>query len=265
MKNLRAKAASTRGGHALVAARPARSRSHISPTPDPSVHERVTQIVMIEDEPGIGDFVKRGLGARGFRVSRAFDGDSGLESALGEQVSLVLLDLMLPGRPGLEVLTELAQRRPGLPVIVLTARGQLEDRVEGLDAGAADYLVKPFMLAELEARIRAQLRSARQAPVTEIRTAGLELNLLTRQVLSGGCPVRLSNTEFELLLYLMQNPGTTLSRERILRAVWGYKHDPGTNILDVYIGYLRRKLGTDERQAPIKTVRSLGYRLDTGG
>ena len=231
----------------------------------PSIHELVTEIVMIEDEPEIGDFVKRGLGARGFRVSCAFDGDSGLECALGKRVALVVLDLMLPGRPGLEILIELAQRRPGLPVIVLTARGQLEDRVEGLDAGAADYLVKPFMLAELEARIRAQLRSARQAPLTEMRAAGLEMNLLTRQVLSGGRPVQLSNTEFELLGYLMRNPGTALSRERILRAVWGYTHDPGTNIVDVYIGYLRGKLGTDERQAPIKTVRSLGYRFDTSG
>lgn len=146
-------------------------------------------------------------------------------------------------------------------MIVLSARGQIEDRVEGLNAGAADYLVKPFMLAELEARIRAQLRSARQAPLTEIRAAGLEINLLTRQVLSGGSPVRLSNTEFELLLYLMRNPGRILTRERILRVVWGYTHDPGTNIVDVYIGYLRRKLGTDELPAPIKTVRSLGYRL----
>jgi DNA-binding response OmpR family regulator len=224
-----------------------------------------TEIVMIEDEPGIGDFVKRGLAARGFEVSCALDGDSGLERALGDRVALVLLDLMLPGRPGLEVLSELVQRRPGLPVIVLTARGQLEDRVEGLNAGAVDYLVKPFMLAELEARIRAQLRSARQAPVTEIRAGRLEINLLTRQVLSEGRPVRLSNTEFELLLYLMRNPGRTLTRERILRVVWGYTHDPGTNIVDVYIGYLRRKLGTDERLAPIKTVRSLGYRFDSMG
>jgi DNA-binding response OmpR family regulator len=224
-----------------------------------------TEIVMIEDEPGIGDFVKRGLAARGFLVSCALDGDSGLERALGDRVALVLLDLMLPGRSGLEVLGELVERRPGLPVIVLTARGQLEDRVEGLNAGAVDYLVKPFMLAELEARIRAQLRSARQAPVTEIRAAGLEVNLLTRQVLSGGRPVRLSNTEFELLLYLMRNPGSTLTRERILRVVWGYRHDPGTNIVDVYIGYLRRKLGADQRLAPIKTVRSLGYRFDSVG
>ena len=222
-----------------------------------------TEIVMIEDEPGIGDFVKRGLAARGFQVSCALDGDSGLERALGDRVALVLLDLMLPGRPGLEVLSELVQQRPGLPVIVLTARSQLEDRVEGLNAGAVDYLVKPFMLAELEARIRAQLRSARQAPVTEIRAAGLEINLLTRQVQTGGRPVRLSNTEFELLLYLMRNPGRTLTRERILRVVWGYTHDPGTNIVDVYIGYLRRKLATDEGPAPIRTVRSLGYQLDT--
>ena len=128
-----------------------------------TVTPAVTEIVMIEDEPGISDFVKRGLDARGFQVDCAFDGDSGLECALGDRVALVLLDLMLPGRPGLEVLSELVERRPGLPVIVLTARGQLEDRVEGLNAGAADYLVKPFMLAELEARIRAQLRSARQA------------------------------------------------------------------------------------------------------
>ena len=228
-----------------------------------TVTPAVTEVVMIEDEPGISDFVKRGLGARGFQVSCALDGDSGLDCALGDRVALVLLDLMLPGRPGLEVLSELVERRPGLPVIVLTARGQLEDRVAGLDAGAADYLVKPFMLAELEARIRAQLRSARQAPLTEIRVAGLEINLLTRQVLSGGSPVKLSNTEFELLLYLMRNPGRTLTRDRILRVVWGYTHDPGTNIVDVYIGYLRRKLGTDERPAPIKTVRSIGYRLDS--
>ena len=230
-----------------------------------TVTPAATEIVMIEDEPGISDFVKRGLDARGFQVDCAFDGDSGLECALGDRVALVLLDLMLPGRPGLQVLSELVERRPGLPVIVLTARGQLEDRVEGLNAGAADYLVKPFMLAELEARIRAQLRSARQAPLTEIRAAGLEISLLTRQVLSWGRPVKLSNTEFELLLYLMQNPGRTLTRERILRAVWGYTHDPGTNIVDVYIGYLRRKLGTDEQPAPIKTVRSLGYRLDRVG
>jgi DNA-binding response OmpR family regulator len=225
---------------------------------DPSV----AQIVLIEDEPGIVDFVTRGLSARGFSVRAARDGESGLDYALGDRVDLVVLDLMLPRRSGEEVLAELVERRPGLPVIVLTAKGELEDRVDGLNAGAADYLVKPFALAELEARIRAQLRVARQAPATTIRNAGLVVDLLTREVRNDGQLVRLTNTEFELLAYLMNHPGRMLSRERILRAVWGYEHDPATNIVDVYIGYLRRKLGAGGRAVPIKTVRSLGYQLE---
>jgi DNA-binding response OmpR family regulator len=222
----------------------------------------VAQIVLIEDEPGIVDFVTRGLSARGFSVRAARDGESGLDCALGDRVDLVVLDLMLPHRSGEEVLAELVERRPGLPVIVLTAKGELEDRVDGLNAGAADYLVKPFALAELEARIRAQLRVARQAPATTIRNAGLVVDLLTREVRNDGQLVRLTNTEFELLAYLMNHPGRMLSRERILRAVWGYEHDPATNIVDVYIGYLRRKLGAGGRVVPIKTVRSLGYQLE---
>jgi DNA-binding response OmpR family regulator len=225
----------------------------------------VAQIVLIEDEPGIVDFVTRGLSARGFSVRAALDGESGLDCALGDRVDLVVLDLMLPRLSGEEVLAELVERRPGLPVIVLTAKGQLEDRVDGLNAGAADYLVKPFALAELEARIRAQLRVARQAPATTIRNAGLVMDLLTREVRNDGQLVRLTNTEFELLAYLMNHPGRMLSRERILRAVWGYEHDPATNIVDVYIGYLRRKLGAGGREVPIKTVRSLGYQLEDSG
>ncbi len=222
----------------------------------------MAQIVLIEDEPGIVDFVERGLRARGFAVRCALDGEVGLELALGERVDLVVLDLMLPRRGGMEVLAELVEHRPGLPVIVLTARGSLEDRVGGLDAGAVDYLVKPFALAELEARIRAQLRVARQTPTTTIRTAGLEVDLLSREVRHDGQLVRLTKTEFDLLAYFMNNPGRTLTREQILRAVWGYEHDPATNIVDVYIGYLRRKLGTAERSVPIRTVRSLGYQLE---
>jgi DNA-binding response OmpR family regulator len=221
--------------------------------------------VLVEDEPGIVDFVERGLRARGFSVRSALDGDSGLEFALGDRVDLVVLDLMLPRRSGEDVLAELVERRPGLPVIVLTARGELEDRVGGLDAGAVDYLVKPFALAELEARIRAHLRTARQAPSTTIRNGDLEIDLLTREVRQDGEPVRLTNTEFELLAYLMNNPGRTLTREQILRAVWGYEHDPATNIVDVYIGYLRRKLGAGRRTVSIKTLRSLGYQLEDPG
>jgi len=139
--------------------------------------------------------------------------------------------------------------KPGLPVIVLTARGEIEDRVSGLDAGAVDYLVKPFSLSELAARIRAQLRVAAQMPSTEMSAAGIEVNLLTREVSSGGQVVRLSTTEFELLVYLMRNRGRVVSREQILRAVWGYGYDPGTNVVDVYVGYLRRKLAQDRRRS----------------
>jgi DNA-binding response OmpR family regulator len=226
----------------------------------------VANIVLIEDEPGIVDFIDRGLSARGFEVRSALDGESGYELALGDHVDLVVLDLMLPGRSGMDVLADLAAERPGLPVIVLTARGEIEDRVGGLNAGAVDYLVKPFALAELEARIRAQLRAARQAPPTVMRNGDLEINLLSREVRSAGEAVRLTNTEFDLLAYFMNHPGQVLNRQQILRAVWGYGHDPATNIVDVYIGYLRRKLTTGGRPVPIATVRSRGYRLeeDTG-
>jgi DNA-binding response OmpR family regulator len=223
---------------------------------------RVGHIVLIEDEPGIVDFIDRGLRARGFEVRAAMDGNAGLDLALAEQVDLVVLDLMLPRKSGMDVLREVSQQRPGLPVIVLTARGEVEDRVEGLDAGAVDYLVKPFALAELEARIRAQLRSARQAQPTTVRRAGIEIDLLSRSVRRNGESVRLTNTEFDLLAYFMNHPGQVLNRQQILRAVWGYGHDPATNIVDVYIGYLRRKLAIGDRPVPIKTVRSRGYRLE---
>jgi DNA-binding response OmpR family regulator len=222
----------------------------------------VSQIVLIEDEPGIVDFVERGLRARGYDVRTALDGETGLDVALGERVDLVVLDLMLPIRSGMSVLSELVERRPGLPVIVLTARGELEDRIGGLNAGAIDYLVKPFAFAELEARIAAQLRAARQAPPTTLRYAGLEVDLLTRRVIRDGETIRLTTTEFDLLAYFMNSPGQTLTRQQILRAVWGYDHDPETNVVDVYVGYLRRKLALDDRDAGIRTVRSVGYRLE---
>jgi DNA-binding response OmpR family regulator len=219
-------------------------------------------ILVIEDEPGIVDFLERGLRAQGLEVISALDGVTGTERALNEDVDLVVLDMLLPGRSGLEVLTELSLGKPGLPVIVLTARGEVEDRIAGLDAGAVDYLVKPFSLGELAARIRAQLRVAMQAPATAVRAGDLEVDLLTREVRLAGERVRLSSTEFELLVYMLNNRGRVLSREQILRAVWGYEHDPGTNVVDVYVGYLRRKLRRGDRPAPIATVRSVGYRLD---
>ena len=223
----------------------------------------MARIVVIEDEPGIVDFVSRGLSAAGLEVASAGDGETGQALALGARVDLVVLDLMLPRRSGAEVLRTLADERPGLPVSVLTARGELSERIEGLRAGAVDYLVKPFSLAELEARIRAQLRAARQAPETTLRCGSLRIDLLARRVTLDGEVVRLTTTEFDLLAHFVHNPGRVLSRVQILRAVWGSGHDPGTNIVDVYVGYLRRKLTVDGRSPPqITSVRSRGYRLE---
>jgi DNA-binding response OmpR family regulator len=222
-------------------------------------------ILVIEDEPGIVDFLERGLQAQGFEVISALDGDAGIEQALSKEIDLVVLDMMLPGRSGLDVLARLRASKPALPVIVLTALDEIDHRVTGLDAGAADYLTKPFSLSELAARIRAQLRMAAQMPQTTLSGGGVEINLLTREVRRDGQLVRLSTTEFELLAYLMRNSGHVLSREQILRAVWGYEYDPGTNVVDVYVGYLRRKLRDGEGGAPITTIRSVGYRFDDSG
>jgi DNA-binding response OmpR family regulator len=224
---------------------------------------------VIEDEPGIVDFLDRGLRAQGFEVQAELDGESGLERALRESFDLLVLDLLLPGRSGLEVLAAVHEAKPELPVIVLTALDEVEERVAGLDAGAADYLTKPFSLHELAARIRAQLRVAAQSQRTILRAGQLEVDLITREVRYAGQLVRLSTTEFELLTYLMRNHHKALSREQILRAVWGYEYDPGTNVVDVYVGYLRRKLRAAAKEdvgianrSPIVTVRSVGYRFD---
>ena len=223
------------------------------------------EVLLIEDEPGIVDFVRRGLEAEGFRVRAETDGARGEELALRESVDVVVLDLMLPSRDGMDVLRSLQAAKPEVPVIVLTAKGEIEDRVAGLDAGAVDYLVKPFSLSELSARIRAQLRSAALGATTKLQGEDVEVDLLSRRVMRSGTPVALSSTEFELLVHLMRNRGRVVSREDILSAVWGYQHHPATNIVDVYIGYLRRKLRRPESPAPIHTVRSVGYRFGRAG
>lgn len=218
-------------------------------------------ILLVEDEPGIVDFLGRGLRAEGFAVEAASDGEEGERRALRESFDMVVLDLMLPRRAGMEVLASLRASKPDLPVIVLTARGDVEDRVAGLDAGAVDYLVKPFSLAELLARVRAQLRVASHTSTTTLTAGDIEVNLLSRKVTRAETAVALSTTEFELLVYLMRHRGQVLTREQILSTVWGYQHDPETNVVDVYIGYLRRKLGRAEAPVPIHTVRRVGYRL----
>jgi DNA-binding response OmpR family regulator len=220
------------------------------------------KILVVEDETAIADFVQRGLEAEGYSVACAGDGVDGERQALGDDVDLVVLDLMLPGRDGLSVLDSIRRSRPGLPVIVLTARDAVEDKVAGLDGGATDYVTKPFSFDELTARIRAHLRRpANGLESTTLDAAGIHMNLLTREVMLAGEPVHLSAREFDLLAFFMRNPGQVLSREQILSAVWGYEFDPGTNVVEVYVGYLRRKLAVNGSPAPIETLRSIGYRL----
>ena len=191
----------------------------------------------------------------------AHDGLEGERRALSGEVDLVILDVMLPERDGMDVLDTIRARKPGLPVIMLTARGEVEDKVSALDSGANDYVTKPFSFDELAARVRAHLRSPEQGRATELSVAGIRLDFLTRRVERGGMPVTLSAREFELLAYFMRHPGQVLSKQQILSAVWGYDFDPGTNVVEVYVGYLRRKLAGNGGPAPIETLRSVGYRL----
>jgi two-component system OmpR family response regulator len=231
----------------------------------PETSAETGRLLLIEDEPGIVDFVRRGLEAEGFTVEAALDGTEGERLALNGDFDAIVLDLMLPGRSGLEILASVRRSTPSVPVIVLTARGEIEDRVTGLDAGAADYLVKPFSLAELVARVRAQLRVIAQVSASTLCGADIEVDLLTRKVRRGGHSLQLSTTEFELLVYLIRHQGEVVSREQILGSVWGYEHDPATNVVDVYVGYLRRKLARPGDPAPIFTVRAVGYRLGSAG
>jgi DNA-binding response OmpR family regulator len=219
------------------------------------------RILLVEDERGIADFVERALRAQGHAVEVAADGVEGGHRAVGSDLDLVILDVMLPGRSGLEILEEIRAVKPALPVIMLTARAEVADKVAGLDAGATDYMTKPFSVEELLARVRAHLRNPVQAETTRLSVAGIELDMLRRAVSRDGSPVHLSAKEFDLLGYFMRHPGQVLSREQILNGVWDYNHDPGTNIVEVYVGYLRRKLALPDRPVPIQTVRSAGYRL----
>jgi DNA-binding response OmpR family regulator len=243
-------------GEMAASPRDQREAGGVAPVPHAG-----SRVLVVEDEPGIVDFVRRGLESEGFAVESTTDGIEGERLALGGDFDAVVLDLMLPGRPGFEILQTLRQARPTTPVIVLTARGDVEDRVAGLEAGAVDYLVKPFSLAELVARVRAQLRVVAEASSSTLEAEGIEVNLLTRKVIRAGRSVTLSTTEFELLVYLIRHAGQVLTRDQILSAVWGYEHDPTTNVVDVYVGYLRRKLATRDEPTPIFTVRAVGYRL----
>jgi DNA-binding response OmpR family regulator len=223
------------------------------------------EILVVEDEAGIADFLARGLEAEGYGVTVAADGIAGERLALAPGTDLVVLDRMLPGRDGIEVLASIRRAKPALPVILLTARAEVADRVEGLDLGATDYVTKPFAFDELLARIRARLRESAGASETTLEAGGIRLDLLRREARRGERVVRLPDRESQLLAYLMRHAGQVRTREEILAAVWDYDHDPGTNVVQVYVGYLRRKLELPGSPAPIETVRSVGYRLSARG
>jgi two-component system, OmpR family, copper resistance phosphate regulon response regulator CusR len=216
------------------------------------------RILVIEDEPRILEFLKVGLEAEGFTVDGAADGVEGYALARSESYDLVILDLRLPRLDGLRVLEELRRCRPELHVLVLSARSDLPTKLRSFHLGANDYLSKPFSFDELVARVRVQLRHAGEDDASTIRLAGLQLDLARRRVSVDGVTTDLSDREFRLLYHLVSHPGEIVSRERLLSEVWGYSFDPGSNVVDVCIRRLRKKLGP---ASPIETVRHAGYRL----
>jgi DNA-binding response OmpR family regulator len=219
------------------------------------------RILLIEDEAGIAEFVEKALRAQGHQVDACSDGLEGERRALTTDVDLVILDRRLPGREGVEVLRGIRSAKPDLPVIMLTAMGEVADKVQALDAGATDYVTKPFSVDELLARVRAHLRRPSQVEATRLSAGDIEVDLLSRDVVRDGNQVRLSAKEFELLVHFMRHPNQVLSREQLLSGVWGYDFEPQTNVIEVYVGYLRRKLALPGRPAPIETMRSVGYRF----
>jgi DNA-binding response OmpR family regulator len=217
------------------------------------------KILVIEDEARILSFLARGLEAEGYRVEGASDGRDGLVRAVQEDWDLVLLDLMLPGLDGLDLLDTLHRRRPKLPVLILSARADLPTKLRGFELGASDYVSKPVALDELLARVRVQLRRPHPDDGgTSLRSGSLVLDLARRQASLGDVVCDLSDREFRLLHHLVLHAGEVISRERLLSEVWGYTFDPGSNVVEVCVRRLRKKLGPE---SPIETVRHAGYRL----
>lgn len=219
------------------------------------------KILVVEDEKQIAGFIRNGLEELGFTVEVCHHGDKACALALHHPYDAIVLDIMLPGRDGLSILRQLRDRKNAVPVILLTARGGMNERVEGLNLGADDYMTKPFFIEELAARLRAVARRASGEPATLLRVGDLTVNLVTREVLRGGRPVELTTREFSVLAYLMRSPDHVFTRTQILEHVWEYFFDPGTNLVDVYIQRLRRKLSAGDEPALIETVRGVGYRM----
>jgi DNA-binding response OmpR family regulator len=219
----------------------------------------VNRILIAEDEPRLASFLEKGLRSNGFVTTVAADGAAASMLARDDEFDLLILDLGLPGKDGTVVLRELRAAGQRMPVLILTARDDVSDKVAGLEGGADDYVTKPFRFEELLARVRARLRDERTVEPTVLRSGDVTLDLRTRRASANGKTVDLTAREFTMLEVLIRHPGQVLSREQLLSHVWGYDYDPGSNVVDVYVGYLRKKLGPGS----IETVRGMGYRLAT--
>jgi len=219
------------------------------------------KILIIEDEKKVVSFIKNGLKSEGFTVETAFDGEEGLFKAKEENYDLIILDIMLPKIDGVSLCKELRKSGKNLPIIMLTARDAVEDRIAGLNAGADDYLTKPFSFAELLARIHALSRRTPTLSSQAMQLADLMLDPAAYSVTRGKKRIELSPTEFKLLKYLLENPGRILSKTMLLEMVWGYDFSPESNIVDVYIKYLRDKVDKGFKKKLIQTVRGVGYKI----
>lgn len=219
------------------------------------------RILVVEDEKKVAGFIKKGLEEEGHAVDVTHDGRLGLEMALDQVYDLIILDIQLPGMDGIQILRELRKKNPSTPVLILTVRATIEDKVLGLDSGADDYLTKPFAFQELVARVRALLRRRADADPAVLQVSDLTLDPSRRTVERGNEKIDLSPREFSLLDYFMRNPGRVLTRTMITNHVWDYDFDTTTNIIDVYVNYLRKKIDAGREPKLIHTVRGVGYVL----
>ena len=221
------------------------------------------KVLIVEDDRRIVSFLVKGLNAEGFTTAVAYDGHEALEAlSVGDEgPDLVLLDLGLPGMSGYELLGNIRDRSPALPVIILTARGEVEDKVRGLNLGANDYVTKPFSFAERVARARSALRTSEQSVPTELVVRDLHFDLLTKTAHRNGRRIELAQREWAMLELFMRHPTHVMSRAQIMNEVFGYDFDVASNVVDVYVGYLRRKLNASDEEPLIVTVRGAGYRL----
>ena len=217
------------------------------------------RILVVEDERKVANFIRQGLGEEGYAVDVASNGEEGLAMARDGVHDLIILDIGLPKMNGLQVLQELRRRKVTTPVLLLTVRATIEDKVLGLDAGADDYLTKPFAFQELVARVRALLRRRAEGGPAVLQFADLTLDPARHTAFRGGQKIDLTAKEFALLDYFMRNPGRVLTRTMIIEHVWDYDFDTGTNVVDVYVNYLRKKIDSDREPKLIHTIRGVGY------